>query len=843
MAPASLAAAARRRSAAADPRALHARLLRNRDPASPSDPFAANCAADAYAKSGHLRHALHLLDQIPHPNSISWNLRLSALNRLRRFHDSLRAFSLMRAAASAQPTEITFAVALSAAAAGGAAAFALQLHALAVKTAFSRSPHVATGLIAVLSKLRRLRDAVALFSESPPDVAVWNAAIAGAARTGDHRLALSLYLNRAGGAAAANEFTLSAVLAACAGAGELGLGRAVHARSIKAGFAADVVVGGATLDLYAKCGGAAAAYAQFRDMPARNVVAWTTLISAEEPRRAVEIFRAMRADPASAAEVNVFTVTAVLAACHGAAMAAPLAQLHSFLAKSGFLSRPAAESALITAYAKSAAVPTAEKLFSAGVRGPASWAAIISARGKARHESAFRALRDMLRAGLLPDEVCCCGALAAPPPSAAAQAHALCVKTGLAGFVRVSSAVFTAYSKSGSLAEAEALFGEIADKDEVAWTSMLAGLSQHGLPDRALALFRAMGSDALDPTALSHLLTACSSPSRSSLVPGREAHGKALRLGLHAQPQVLSSLLSLYFNHLLPRRAARAFAMAGSEKESSVWAVMVGGLARNGLAREALATFRAMVGGGAAGDCFGCSAAISAAAELAAEAAGAAVHAHAVKSGAVGDVAVATALVDLYASCGSATRARRAFAEAREADDVAWTALIEGYAKNGMAAEAAAALGEMKAAGGTPDGMTYGSVLAACARGGRVEEGLAAWAEMGAAAAAEQRAGVVDLLGRAGRLAEAAEVVAAAGAVAGAAEWAALMAACRAHGAAEMGRAAAEKVIQLDRRDGGAYVAMAAMAAESGDWAAAQRVRTRMRLAGAAKDPGWSVLA
>ncbi|KAK8958585.1 Pentatricopeptide repeat-containing protein [Platanthera guangdongensis] len=72
---------------------------------------------------------------------------------------------------------------------------------------------------------------------------------------------------------------LCSILKSCADARSLRLGRAAHEKALTAGLHTDPLVANNLLLLYSRCGLISAARQVFDEMPARNVVSWTTAIS------------------------------------------------------------------------------------------------------------------------------------------------------------------------------------------------------------------------------------------------------------------------------------------------------------------------------------------------------------------------------------------------------------------------------------------------------------------------------------------------------------------------------------------------------------------------------------
>lgn len=100
---------------------------------------------------------------------------------------------------------------------------------------------------------------------------------------------------------------------------------------------------------------------------------------------------------------------------------------------------------------------------------------------------------------------------------------------------------------------------------------------------------------------------------------------------------------------------------------------------------------------------------------------------------------------------------------------------------------------------------------------------------------------VVDLLGRAGRIDEAEELIA--GMAANERDgvvWTSLLRACAARGEEQTGKKAAERAMEAEPWGAGAHVAMANLYASKGQWSEAAQERHMMKQKGVVKGVGWS---
>ncbi|CAI0629194.1 unnamed protein product [Linum tenue] len=99
---------------------------------------------------------------------------------------------------------------------------------------------------------------------------------------------------------------------------------------------------------------------------------------------------------------------------------------------------------------------------------------------------------------------------------------------------------------------------------------------------------------------------------------------------------------------------------------------------------------------------------------------------------------------------------------------------------------------------------------------------------------------MVDMLGRAGRLEEAEEMVNQIPGGPGLSVLQSLLGSCRTYGNVELGEKAAEGLLEMERKDSGTYVLMANLYAEKGQWEKASRFKRAMREEGVLKKIGFS---
>lgn len=151
---------------------------------------------------------------------------------------------------------------------------------------------------------------------------------------------------------------------------------------------------------------------------------------------------------------------------------------------------------------------------------------------------------------------------------------------------------------------------------------------------------------------------------------------------------------------------------------------------------------------------------LSAAATLPSIEPGKHLHCCSVKLGLSSQVSVSNSLINMYSKHKCLEDAKSVFHSIREPSVVSWNALISGLASNGCYYEALSVFEDMALAGAQPDNITFSAVLYACTHGGFVDVGINHFNSMrnsfGVSPQRSHYTLFLDMLGRAGRLTEAA---------------------------------------------------------------------------------------
>uniref|UniRef100_A0A2P2IML0 Uncharacterized protein n=1 Tax=Rhizophora mucronata TaxID=61149 RepID=A0A2P2IML0_RHIMU len=280
------------------------------------------------------------------------------------------------------------------------------------------------------------------------------------------------------------------------------------------------------------------------------------------------------------------------------------------------------------------------------------------------------------------------------------------------------------------------------------------------------------------------------------------------------------------------------------------WNALIAGYTQNGENEEAIGLFSKLKGESICPTHYTFGNLLNACSNLSDLQLGMQAHSHVLKHGfqfQSGDepvIFVGNSLIDMYMKCGSVEDGCRVFEKMEERDYVSWNAMIVGHAQNGCGVEALRLFRKMLVFGEKPDHVTMIGVLCACSHAGLVEEGryyfLSMTEEYGLVPVKDHYTCMVDLLGRAGCLDEARNLIEAMPMQPDAVVWGSLLSACKVHHNITLGRYVAEKLLEINPTNSGPYVLLSNMYAELGRWGDVVRVRKLMRHRGVVKQPGCS---
>lgn len=221
-------------------------------------------------------------------------------------------------------------------------------------------------------------------------------------------------------------------------------------------------------------------------------------------------------------------------------------------------------------------------------------------------------------------------------------------------------------------------------------------------------------------------------------------------------------------------------------------------------------------------------------------------HAYAVNMGWLSDSAVHTSLVSMYAKCGRLAVAHRVFLSISKPSLIATNSMITAFAQHGLAEDALKLFEKMQNDGQKPNHVTFVGILIGCARAGLVQQGYNYFKSMRSVYGIEPNPDhytcMVDLLGRAGLLAEALEMINSMPQNDHSDAWAALLSVSSLHSNLAFAKIAAQKLFEMDPCNAAAYTVLSNMFSSAGMKDDEEMLKDVQLSNMASKSPGYSLI-
>ncbi|XP_059660981.1 pentatricopeptide repeat-containing protein At1g03540 [Cornus florida] len=418
--------------------------------------------------------------------------------------------------------------------------------------------------------------------------------------------------------------------------------------------------------------------------------------------------------------------------------------------------------------------------------------------------------------------------------------HGVVFRRGFESNHVIASALIDMYGRNYVSDDAHRLFGELLEPDSISWTTVISAFTRNDLFEEALGFFYLMQRKfGLSPDGFTFgtVLTACGNLGR--LKQGRQVHAKVITSGICGNVVVESSLVDMYGKCGLVDESRQVFDRM-TKKNSVSWCALLGGYCQKGDFETVVEIFRRME----EVDLYSFGTVLRACAGLAAVRQGKEVHGQYLRKGGWRDVIVESALVDLYAKCGCIDFAHRIFIQMPVRNLITWNSMICGFAQNGRGGETLRMFNDMVKGGIEPDYISFIGVLFACSHTGMVDQGreyfVSMTKEYRIKAGIEHYNCMVDLLGRAGQIDEAENLIENTDFRDNSSLWAALLGACATNANSIDAERIAKKMIELEPDYHLSYVLLANVYRASSRWNDAVKIRKLMEDRGVRKMPGKS---
>ncbi|CAA7054904.1 unnamed protein product [Microthlaspi erraticum] len=842
------------RSQAENPRSIHCFALKS---GFLQDLPASSKLLTLYGRTGDLASSLGLFGEIQVKDVIVWNSMITALNHNGRSLAAVGIFvEMIQKGTDFDST--TLLLAASALSSLNLSKKCRLVHCLAIEAGLVSDSSLCNALINLYAKGEDLSSAECVFAHMEHrDIVSWNTIVTKCLANGHPKKSLEYFKAMTGSGQDADNVTFSCVISACASLEELLLGESLHGLVVKSGYIpiVHVSVANSIISMYSKCGDSEAAETVFEELLCKDVVSWNAILNGFASngmfQEAFGIFKEMQS--VDRIQPDIATVVTVTSICGDVCLSREGRAIHGYTVRREMQSREVINS-LIDMYGKCGLTMQAELLFKLTTdRDLVSWNSMISAFAQNGFTREAKNLFKEVVSEYSCSKFSLSTVLAVLPSCDSSDSlifgksvHCWQLKLGFGDNILSANSVINMYIGCMDLTSALLLLETISKtRDLTSWNSVIYGCATNGYHLESLRAFQAMsreGKVSHDMITLLGTISACGN--LELVLHGRCFHGLAIRSLRESDTQLQNTLITMYSRCKDIDSAVRVFGLI-SDPNLCSWNCMISTFSQNKAGPEAIQLFRKLelepneitfVG------------LLSASIQLGSRGYGMQAHCHLIRRGFQENPFLCAALVDMYSSCGMLETSMKVFKNSGAKSVAAWNSVISAYGFHGMGDKAMEIFKEMSGSNTKmePNKSTFISLLSTCSHSGFIDEGLRYYNQMevrfGVKPVTEHLVCVVDMLGRAGKLREAYELIKGMGEPQKAGVWGALLSACNYHGDTKLGKEVAEILFEMEPDNASYYISLSNTYVRLGGWEEAVRLRKMVEDKALKKLPGYSLI-
>ncbi|KAL6646439.1 hypothetical protein ACP70R_018047 [Stipagrostis hirtigluma subsp. patula] len=424
--------------------ALHSMAIRRGFMGRVRDVPVGNSVLAMYVKCGELDHARRVFENMEQRDVGTWNSMIFGCCRFGEWEEARRLLDGMRCEGT-EPGVVTWNTLISSYARSGDLDMAMEL-------------------------LEQMEE-----SGVAPDVVTWTSLVSGFVHSDRGDEALQCFVRMRFAGVEPNGMTIASAISACASLKLLSQGMELHCHAIKVGSVNNVLSGNSLVDMYAKCGEIVAARRIFNEIPEKDIFSWNSMVAGYAQAgycgKAYELFCKMESH---GVRRNVITWNIMI---------------------SGYIRNGDDERAF----------ELFQMMESCGVkRDTASWNILIAGSvHNGYYDRALRIFRQMQSLLVRPDYITILSIIPAFASLVAVwkvrEIHACIFHRNMEMDGKIANALINAYSKSGDLAGACAVFDRHSSRNIISWNCIILAHLMHGSPNEALDLFSQMKREGVLP--------------------------------------------------------------------------------------------------------------------------------------------------------------------------------------------------------------------------------------------------------------------------------------------------------------------------------------------------------
>ncbi|WMV44465.1 hypothetical protein MTR67_037850 [Solanum verrucosum] len=373
-----------------------------------------------------------------------------------------------------------------------------HIHARLIRTGFDQNNYLLNLLLKfTLNNFNNPNYAKLVFNQTQePNIFLYNTMIRGLVSNNCFHQSIEFFHGMRNEGFLPNNFTFPFLLKSCTRLSNFELGVKAHGLVVKGGFDYDVFVKTGLVCFYARCGFLDDAHQMFDDIPEKNVVSWTAIMTGYidfgKFKEAIGLFRRsleMGLSPDS------FTLVRVLSACSRVGDVSAGEWIHRYAVEMDMGRNVFVNTGLVDMYAKCGEMAKAREVFDEMVeKDVVSWSAMIQGYAvNGLPKEALEVFYRMQRQSVRPDCYSMVGVLSACARLGALEvgewASKLMDMNEFLSNAVLGTALIDMYAKCGRMVSAWEIFKQMLVKDRVIWNAVVSGLAMHGYVKSAFCCF------------------------------------------------------------------------------------------------------------------------------------------------------------------------------------------------------------------------------------------------------------------------------------------------------------------------------------------------------------------
>lgn len=472
-------------------------------------------------KSGFVREAEKLFDEMPDRDVVSWSIVIHGYAVNRCHQKSLKMFSQMRFSGFLF-NSFTVVGVLVGTAGLRKLGLAMSVHGLVVKCGLDTELRVCTAMFDAYARCGSVFDSFTLFlGLTRPSYVSCNAIVGGFVRNEHVEEGVYLFDQFRRSGLVLSFVSMLTVIKGCIALGSRKLCESVHGLVVKLGHFLDVSVSNSVLDMYSHLKDLDSARKVFKEIECKDVVSGTImiglLVDLQYGREAINLFCEMSKKGIfcdCVVAIKLFSACAILGDLKKGR------QIHAQAIICGFVSELHLVNSIIAMYSKCGDLDASRAVFDRTIeKSSVTWTVMIS--GCVQNGCAKEALHLLTKAReekknsmdsiMLISALTGCGELAAT--EICQQLHCFSLKVGFLLYRSVQNTLITTYSKCGNVDFANIVFKEMGNlRNVVSWNAIVNGHGINGKGEAALKLYHQMRKHGENPDSATYscILTACS---------------------------------------------------------------------------------------------------------------------------------------------------------------------------------------------------------------------------------------------------------------------------------------------------------------------------------------------